>query len=266
MKILAKAVIIAVVFFLTWSAFDRVDWMNLLNVDEVTESTEEMLGDLIWKSIETTESIVTNDETVKLIDRMVTRITDANGIDRSALKLHVVRNGQVNAFALPNGHIIVYTGLIAACDSPDELAGVIAHEIAHVEQRHVMNKLAKEFGMAVLMSIGGGNAGGEVARQIAKTLSSSAYDRTLEAEADRIAVKYLGNADIRPDGLADFLYKRSLSDGDTERMLSWISTHPESSERAKVIIELATKGSRTTPYTPSLDREEWDRLKSVSRL
>lgn len=95
------------------------------------------------------------------MDSLVSRLCDANGIPRNHVKVHVFRADVVNAFAMPGGHLVVNSALIEDCKNPEQLCGVLAHEMAHIELRHVMNKLLREVGMSVLVNIttGGGDGG-----------------------------------------------------------------------------------------------------------
>jgi predicted Zn-dependent protease len=173
--------------------------------------------------------------------------------------LHIIEKDEINAFALPDGHLVVYSGLILNVDSPEELSGVLSHEIAHIELNHVMKKLVKEVGLSVLISMTTGNGGSKTIHETAKMLSGSAYDRQLEREADNKAVDYLSGANIDPEALADFLYKLSDDGDEVSNYLSWISTHPDSKERAKEIIEISKNRDRNN--RPVLSSKTWNELK-----
>jgi len=121
-----------------------------------------------------------------------------------------------------------------------------------------MKKLSKEIGLSVLLSITTG-ANSTVISQIVKTLSSSAYDRSLETEADMESVKYMLNANIDPRPFADFLYELSL-DNELHKYTYWVSTHPESEARAKTILNyLKTKKIKSKPI---LTNEAWEDFKN----
>ena len=171
----------------------------------------------------------------------------------------MLNKDEINAFALPSGHLIVYSGLIINSDNQEELIGVICHEIAHIELNHVMKKLVKEIGLSVLISITTGNGGSEIIKETAKILSSTAFDRSLEKEADIKAVDYLVNAKVNPEPFANFLYKLSNKEHDATEYLTWISTHPDLKERAKYIIEYSK--NKLTDYEPILSIETWEKLK-----
>jgi len=91
-------------------------------------------------------------------------------------------------------------------------------------------------GLAVLIPMTTGNGNTQVIIESLKTLTSSAYDRSLEEEADLKSVNYLIKADIDPTAFADFLYSLSGNNAELEEYLSWVSTHPYPKERAETII------------------------------
>jgi beta-barrel assembly-enhancing protease len=236
-KTIAQGAIIIGLFFLTWIVLQQINWIKLFKVRELTDKTEQKTGDFIWETIQKTEKENREISITRAIDSIADKICFANNIERKMIKVHVVNKPEINAFALPNGHLVVYTGLILASDNQDELTGVIGHELAHIQLNHVMKKLVKEVGLSVLVSMTVGKNDSKISQEIAKMLSSSAFDRSLEKDADLKAVDYLIKAKINPEPFANFLYKLSGSNGDTDKYLSWINTHPESKERASYIIE-----------------------------
>lgn len=252
--------ITVVLFFGTWFALTQIDWVKVFKVQQVTGKTEQKLGEVFWEVFKKTEKEITNKQTVNSIDSIVTKICKSNNIDREKIKVHILNKDEINAFALPNGHLIVFSGLILNSDNQEELAGIICHEIAHIELNHVMKKLVKEIGLSVLISMTTGNGGSEVIKETAKMLSSSAFDRNLEKEADIKAVDYLVNAKVNPEPFANFLYKLSDKEHEATKYLTWISTHPDSKDRAEYIIEYS-KG-KETEYKPILSNETWDKLKA----
>jgi predicted Zn-dependent protease len=184
-----------------------------------------------------TETEITSDSVTTPIDSMLIRICASNSIDRKKIKLHLLLKDEINAFALPNNHLVVYSGLISACENESELCGVISHELAHIKKNHVMNKLVKEIGLSVLISMSAGNGNAETIKAAIKKLSSSAYDRKLKTEADLNAINYLINANIDPEPFANFMYRLSDETKNIPSQIFWISSHPESKERAEKIIE-----------------------------
>lgn len=255
-KIVLQGLVIVILFFSTWMVLRQVDWMSVLRVKIITEKTEVKLGEIFWEIFKKSETEYQHPLVIQSIDSIVTKICVANKIDRHLIKEHVIDKDEINAFALPDGHLIIYTGLIVAAENPEELSGVICHEIAHVELDHVMKKLVKEVGLSVLISMTAGNSGSEMIRKTAKMLSSTAFDRSLEKEADIKAIEYLAEAKISPAPFADFLYKLAGEENEVMKYLSWISTHPDSKERAAYIIEHSKDLSITNEAV--LAQETWD--------
>ena len=245
-------------FLSTWFLLQQVDWMSVFKVEKVTDTTKQKLDDLFWDFFKKTEKENTNQFVINSIDSLVAKICESNNIKRTNIRFHVLNKDDINAFALPNGRLVLYSGLILAAENQEELIGVICHEIAHIELNHVMKKLVKEVGLSVLISMTTGG-GADMIIETAKMLSSTAFDRGLEKEADLKAVDYLINANIAPESFANFLYKLSDVESDMMRYLSWISTHPDSKVRAEYVLEHA-KG-RAAKSEPVLSQETWDKLK-----
>jgi predicted Zn-dependent protease len=259
-KPIIQGLITIILFIGTWFILTQIDWMNILKVQQITDKTEQKLGEIIWDFFKSSEKEIKNTHVVNSIDSIISQVCKTNKIDKNKLKVHVLNKDDINAFALPNGHLIIYSGLILSSDNQEELAGVICHEIAHIELNHVMKKLGKEIGLSVLISITTGNSGSEVIKETAKLLSSSAFDRSLEKEADIEAVNYLVNANINPEPFADFLYKLSDREHEASKYFTWISTHPDSKERAEYIIEYSK--DKLKDYKSILSNETWDKLKA----
>ena len=262
-KILIEFLLSVALIAAVWFGLSRVDWMNLLNIEKTTEATEEKIGDLFWKMLKNTETEISSDSIVAQVDSMLTKICKANSIERSSVKLHILLKDEINAFALPNHHLVIYSGLISSCENEAELYGVIGHELAHMEKNHVMNKLVKEIGLSVLISMSTGNGNAEVIKEAIRQLSSTAYDRKLETEADLTAVEYLEKSGINPEPFANFLYRLADETKHIPRQIYWISTHPESKERAEKIIENIEK--KDYPPSEKIDSLRFERLKEQIR-
>jgi predicted Zn-dependent protease len=261
-KLLLEFILIVVLFFATWFVLSRFDWVSIFDVRKKTDTTEEKLGDLFWEFFSKTENEVKVPELSLPLDSMLTRICESNSIDRSKIKLHIIRKDDVNAFTLPNNHLVVFTGLITDCENPEELCGVLGHELAHMEKNHVMKKMVKEVGLSVLITLSSGRGSPEVIRQVAKLLSSTAYDRALESEADRTSVDYMVRAQIDPEPFANFMYRMSEKEKNMPDQVYWIATHPESKERAEQIIAYL-KGVKHESR-PVADEAEWEQIRQAA--
>jgi predicted Zn-dependent protease len=164
-------------------------------------------------------------------------------------RFYVLQEDVYNAFATPAGHIFFNSGLFAALDSEEELAGIIGHEIAHGVCRHISDRIesSKKIGMATLAGMVAGvllGAGGAGAAASAVTMGSVAagqtaalaYSRENERQADQLGLEYLTQAGYSGRGLLTSLKKiRSKQWYGSEQVPSYLTTHPASEERMSTI-------------------------------
>jgi predicted Zn-dependent protease len=173
------------------------------------------------------------------------------------LKVSVVRRPEANAIALPGGTIYVFEGLVDKAQTPDELAGVLAHEIGHVAQRDGTRSVLQGAGLSFLFGMLLGDFVGGGAVVIAgRTLLQSSYSRDVETAADRYSVALMTKigADARALGAA--LARIGEDTGSGAKILL---DHPVTKERIAAINAAAEKG----PTRPLLDRAEWTALKRI---
>lgn len=233
-------------------AFSRVDWMQVFGLDHGI--IEEKLGEMYWELFSESEVFVDDDTLIAPLDTLFSALCQANGIDRNEVALHLVECEEVNAYACPGNHLVVYTALVAECRSEAELCGILAHELAHIERGHVMQKLVKELGVATLAAM---LADGGALTEVMQVLTSTAYDRTLEAEADDVAVHYLLAAGIDPRSFGDFLLRLSQEE-DLPALAEWISTHPDSKKRVQAIYTLAEGEGHNSAFRSLMPEDEWE--------
>jgi predicted Zn-dependent protease len=144
----------------------------------------------------------------------------------------VLDNPQINAFTIPGGNIYVFSGLISFCDSPEQLAAVLAHEMGHVEKRHTVDRLAREFSLSVLFSI---MTGGDTVllSDLYQTLISSGFSRSQEKEADQFALNLLEDASISPKSISSFFRKLNRENLAYDEKIELVMTHPHNNSRIK---------------------------------
>ncbi len=167
---------------------------------------------------------------------------------------------EVNALALPGGWIYVYSGLLLMLDSEAELAGVLAHEIAHVNERHVAERLATIYGVEVLRTVALGRDPGTLATIVGSMVAQGyllSYSRSQEREADALAVEYTIEAGWDPRSLATFF--EALDE--LPRPPMWLSTHPSPLARKEFIHERVA--GRVIPTT--LGRERYQKVRERLR-
>ncbi|MFN3403483.1 MAG: M48 family metallopeptidase [Cytophagaceae bacterium] len=252
-----------ILFGSTWFLLSRIDYVGIMGVENFEKANEEKLGKVIVDFIKKKDKEVDSDSIKTFINDLKDRICKNNDIDPEGIKVHVIYSSEINAFALPGRNMVILTGLIDYSNSPEEIAGVMAHEIAHMEHNHVMKKLIKEVGASILLTLAmGDKGGGEILKETVKLLTSSAFDRKQESEADASAVKYMAKANMDPEHLANFLFRLSLEKEHLPKEFEWISTHPDSKERANEILKL--KAQEEINSVPVTEEGKWNRIKTLN--
>lgn len=164
-------------------------------------------------------------------------------------RVEVLRVPMVNAVSLPGGRIIFFNELFAKAANGDEVAGVLAHELAHNLQRHAIQALVRQQGLAMAIGALTGFSGNSLA-SIGETLVVLSFSRDAESEADLIAGELLMKAGLRTTGLASFFarlgkdnaQKDSKSPGKDWGFAGYFATHPASAERAERAASYGTGG------------------------
>jgi Zn-dependent protease with chaperone function len=190
------------------------------------------------------------------------RLTDrlAAAADSSySVRVQAIPQQTVNALAMPGGHIVIFSGLLDFAETPDEIAGVLAHEMAHVTHRHMTASALRGLGYALIFDLlSGGSAGGVIG--FGHELLTLAHSRDAEIEADATGLKILERAGIGAHGFVAFWDRmRNRERGDKDNAINppvLFSTHPDSESRA-----LLARSARQTG-TPALTAEEWQALKA----
>ncbi len=158
----------------------------------------------------------------------------------------------LNAFAAPGGYTYYYSGLILYLEQEDHFAGVMAHEMAHVDRRHSTQQLTQAYGVATLVDIVLGEDTGILA-DVAESLVSMSFSRSDENEADEYSVRFLCETDYAADGAAGFFEK--LLEGGGMELPAFLSTHPNSQDRVDHVHELAAELGCSTEPNPDADYE-----------
>lgn len=163
--------------------------------------------------------------------------------DHYELKYHVVDDPQVNAFALPGGHIVVFTGILEKMDRPEQLAGLLAHEATHVEARHSMRALVRGMGSYLFLSLLLGDVSAVVGTvaQHADNIRNLGYSRALETEADAVGQQRMHANGVDPQGMVWLLELLEEEAGDLPEAVSFLSSHPLTKERIEKAEERAQK-------------------------
>lgn len=197
------------------------------------------------------------------LDRLVGRLRPTGGFVEP-LDVTVIENPAVNAFAAPGGQIAIFSGLIDQARSSDEVAGVLAHEIGHVQLRHPTKALIRHTGLSLAAQSLGGNVGGMA--DLAVLLQST---RGSEADADAEAIRLLAAARISPGGLERFFARLQADEdrhpkrdqaGFLDRLADYTATHPSDSSRQAAMAEAARRSTGASPATSAAD---WQALRTI---
>ena len=202
------------------------------------------------------------------LSAMIARLAEGTP-DLPAIAVHIYDMPILNAFAVSGGSIILTRELIDKADTPDELAGVLSHEIGHVAHLHPEAQLVRLTGMQVLASVFTGSNGGDMTTNLAFIATVLRFSRAAEAEADAYARETMVKAAIDPIGLKTFFEKLlkiqgSHKDGDSSALSELgglFSTHPGTQDRMKLIEPLPAG----VVAKPSLTNEQWLALKTICK-
>lgn len=150
-----------------------------------------------------------------------------------AFEIHLINDPQVNAFALPGGQIIVCTGLLENAEGADELVGVLAHEVQHVVQRHGVRSIYSQLRWQLALTVLVGDSSQLHAQLLSSAtfLAGLSYSRDHESEADRQGLALLAQLQWSQQGLLKFFQRLDKQQGEMEKHLKYLSTHPASAER-----------------------------------
>lgn len=186
--------------------------------------------------------VVTDAAVVAPVRAIMERVVRHSGEPGLEFDLTIVEDKTINAFALPGGVIVVYTGLLARSARPDEVAAVLAHEWTHVTARHGMRKIGQSIGLVALVELALGDVAGVIgtAAELFSLAEAQSYGRELEEESDAEAVRILARAGLDPQAVATFF--EALAARSPEALpgaFDWLSTHPSHQERIASARELA---------------------------
>ena len=231
----------------------------------LSKTVEAQIGRQIMRDIRLSGAVVEDPQITEYINDIGHRVAAQTNDGDYTFTFFVVDDPNINAFALPGGYIGVHTGLIEATRNEDELAGVIAHEIAHVTQRHIARAVhansrqsilttALMLGAMVLGAAGGSGDALQGAMAIAQGTAAQQqinFTRNNEYEADRIGIGALAAAGFDPHGMASFfeVMSRQNTTSPELRLPEFLRTHPVTTAR------IAEARNRAQGYPHSLRQD-----------
>ncbi|WP_319581999.1 M48 family metalloprotease [uncultured Pseudodesulfovibrio sp.] len=217
---------------------------------KMTLRDENKMGHDFDQILRAQQNMVGDTYITKYIADVVARVVTGKRPMPFHVKSAVIANPLINAFAIPGGYIYVFTGLIQSVETESQLAGVIAHELAHVSQRHVVSRIEKQkkitllstAGMLAGLLLGVAGGGGNAAQagsalvlgsQGVATAAMLHYSQEDEREADHVGLNSLVKAGYNPEGMPgtfEIMLKNKWYDN-SSNMPSYLSTHPGTKER-----------------------------------
>ena len=222
----------------------------------VPESWERNVGDAIVGDFG--DNRCRGAEGQRVLDALVERLDPGATHGPNAIRIATLDFPIFNAAALPGAHIVIFQGALDEVEDPDALAGVVAHEIAHVRRRHVTQALIRELGIGALIRLFAGDVGVN-----AQQLVSLSYTRENEAEADRDAIVMLRRANISPKPTGDLFVQLANEMGEEPGFTGeFLQSHPLSRKRAERFAAAAQKG---VTYRHALSDGEFHALKLMCR-
>lgn len=212
---------------------------------EFTIKDEVELGRKIKASVRSSLPIVDDPEITKYIEEVMARLMAQVPPQPFDYSINVIRHNAINAFASPGGNLFVFTGLILAMDHESEMAGVLAHEIAHATQRHIATRIAQMSKISMLSLAGaligafvGGDAGSAmtVGAMAAGQAAQLSYSRADETDADHVGMGYFLKAGYPPRGMVgafEKIRKQQWLVG--SNIPTYLSTHPAVQDRIQYL-------------------------------
>jgi predicted Zn-dependent protease len=204
---------------------------------KVPVSYEQKAGDQLFKLISKGYKIVDDSALNAQFDQIVHPLVKVVNDSNFKFTFYIINDTTVNAFALPGGKVVVNSGLILKSENWSEIQGVLAHEIAHVTQRHHIRGVINNQGLFFILSafLGGYSDLIAIISNYGSKLESLMYSRRFEIEADNTGFKYLQQANVNPKGMITF-FQKLLKENKTEPNSAFyqiLSTHPATAERIK---------------------------------
>lgn len=225
---------------LFWSCDEEGD-INLFSIEDDMELGAQLRDEVLSQTNEyDVLDELQYEESYEYIDGMVQEILASGEVryaEEFAWEVYLLNDETLNAFAAPGGYIFIYTGLIQFLEQPDDLAGVLAHEMAHADLRHSTDQLTQQYGISLLLSLILGEENQSLITDVLSTIVDLRFSRSDESEADAFSVQYLCETQFASNGAASFFEK--LKDDTNNFIPEFLSTHPSPENRVEQINQIA---------------------------
>ena len=215
----------------------------------VSPDKERKMGDSAAKEIESSAKIVTGPvaDWVQSVGQRL--VAQSDGEFKYSFK--VIDSPEINAVALPGGHIYIFTGIRKIARTDDELAAVLAHEITHAEQHHYARQYSKASKRGALLGVLGAVVGlPSVAAQavgLADFYATQRYSRVLETEADKMGLTRMAKAGFNPQGMVTLLENMDKEQKRGGSLNTWFASHPDAPKRLGDVKTLMPQATALVP-------------------
>jgi Zn-dependent protease with chaperone function len=250
----ATVSIVAVILFGVPLAADRLTPL-------VPQAFERRLGDVADGQVKALFGDKTCDNAAgqAAFTTLVNAIRAAAGLDTSVESV-VLSSAIPNAFALPGGKVYLFDGLLAKAENPDEIAGVLAHELGHVKHRDSMRSLVYNGGTSFLIGLLFGDITGSGALIFAsRSLITASHSRETEQAADTVSIDVMHNLGRSPKSMGELMFR--VTGKEADKGLSILADHPLTEDR----LARMSREDRPPSGAPLLSPEEWASLKAICR-
>jgi Zn-dependent protease with chaperone function len=198
---------------------------------------------------------------LEALERMTARL-NADPQLPYPLRVSVLDHGLVNAVALPGGRILIFRGLLEAASNPEEVVGILAHEIGHVVSHDPTREALRAAGTAGILGLLLGDVfGASIVVVATDAVVNASYQRDAETRADETAYALLADAGLPSRPFADFFIKMKKKYGDTDGILKLIASHPGLDGRAQRAAAADRVGDAT--FEPALNDQDWIALRGI---
>lgn len=219
----------------------------------VPASVQESFGSRMMSDLAITTSFCRSEDGLAALDKLAEELAVANGSPRP-FRVTVADDDLLNAFAAPGGYIVLFRSVIEQAESPNEVAGVLAHEMSHVSEGHTARGLVEALGYGAFGLFSDDES---MSAELVQSVVGGKYSRDDELEADLAGVHMLNRAGIGSKGLNTFFDRLSAMEGDVPGLLEFLSTHPTGDKRKAALREHTRDGR------PALSADEWKALQNI---
>ena len=195
--------------FLIWAAVSSRSILTRTLAHSVPFSIEKKLGDKLFELQKISLKLNENPKALDILDNQINRLRPYLEDEYQDFNFYISKDPNINAFAFPGGSIVLNQGLILSADSFDEILGVMAHELSHVTNRHVMRGIIYNISLFSIVNLLIGDISGIIAVVLENggSLLSLKFSKDMEIEADKSGVRLMEDAGLNLNGLISFLEK-----------------------------------------------------------